>query len=140
MKRYLLAHDLGTSGNKATLFTFDGQLVDSRVSAYPTDYSHDNWAEQDPRRWWTAVCETTRALLQGRDPKEIAAVCFSGQMMGCLCVDSAAANRFGTRSSTATSARRRRRGGSWTGFLPRRSTGYPATGPALRIPSRSSCG
>jgi xylulokinase len=87
MKRYLLAHDLGTSGNKATLFTFDGQLVDSRVSAYPTDYSNGNWAEQDPQRWWNAVCESTRALLQGRDPREIAAVCFSGQMMGCLCVD-----------------------------------------------------
>ena len=30
MKRYLLAHDLGTSGNKATLFTLDGELVDSK--------------------------------------------------------------------------------------------------------------
>jgi len=27
MKRSLLAHDLGTSGNKATLFTVDGELV-----------------------------------------------------------------------------------------------------------------
>jgi xylulokinase len=87
MKRYLLAHDLGTSGNKATLFTLDGELVDSKLSAYPTDYSHDNWAEQDPRKWWNAVCESTRALLKGHDAKEVAAVSFSGQMMGCLCVD-----------------------------------------------------
>ena len=29
VKRYLLAHDLGTSGNKATLFTTDGKLVRS---------------------------------------------------------------------------------------------------------------
>ncbi|MHB8108314.1 MAG: FGGY family carbohydrate kinase, partial [Candidatus Cryosericum sp.] len=87
MKHYLLAHDLGTSGNKATLFTQDGELVDSKLSAYPTEYSHDNWAEQDPRKWWKAVCDSTRALLNGRDAKEVAAVCFSGQMMGCLCVD-----------------------------------------------------
>ena len=30
MRRYLLAHDLGTSGNKATLFTTDGKLVGVR--------------------------------------------------------------------------------------------------------------
>ncbi len=29
MKRYILAHDLGTSGNKATLFTTEGKLVGS---------------------------------------------------------------------------------------------------------------
>lgn len=91
MKRYLLAHDLGTSGNKATLFSLEGELVDAKVSAYPTAYSHDNWAEQDPARWWTAVCQSTRALLGGRDPQEIAAACFSGQMMGCVCVDKAGA-------------------------------------------------
>ncbi|NQU23279.1 MAG: hypothetical protein HQ567_18525 [Candidatus Nealsonbacteria bacterium] len=28
MKRRLLAHDLGTSGNKATLFSVDGELID----------------------------------------------------------------------------------------------------------------
>ncbi len=87
MRQFLLAHDLGTSGNKATLFTTDGRLVDSRVSAYETAYSNENWAEQDPADWWRAICESTRALLSGRDPGEIAAVCFSGQMMGCLCVD-----------------------------------------------------
>ncbi len=31
MARYLLAHDLGTSGNKATLYTYDGALVASRT-------------------------------------------------------------------------------------------------------------
>jgi xylulokinase len=87
VKRFLLAHDLGTSGDKATLFTFDGELVDSRVSAYPTVYLNDTWAEQDSELWWTAVCSSTRSLLQGRDPADVAAVCFSGQMMGCLCVD-----------------------------------------------------
>ena len=29
MKRFLLAHDLGTSGNKASLFTTEGKLVAS---------------------------------------------------------------------------------------------------------------
>ena len=35
MKEYLLAHDLGTSGDKATLFTTEGELVDSEIESYP---------------------------------------------------------------------------------------------------------
>ena len=31
MKQYLLAHDLGTSGNKATLFCTDGTLEKSTI-------------------------------------------------------------------------------------------------------------
>ncbi|MCS2308346.1 hypothetical protein NXX91_19490 [Bacteroides thetaiotaomicron] len=36
---YILAHDLGTSGNKATLFDESGLLIASRTAAYPTDYA-----------------------------------------------------------------------------------------------------
>ncbi len=87
MKRYLLAHDLGTSGDKATLFSLEGSLIDSTIRSYQTYYSNNTWAEQNPSDWWKAVCDTTRKLLQKRDADEIAAVAFSGQMMGCLCVD-----------------------------------------------------
>ena len=87
MKRYLLAHDLGTSGNKATLFTADGKLVRSVTVPYGTRYFNTNWSEQDPSDWWNAVCASTRALVEGVDTREIAVICFSGQMMGCLCVD-----------------------------------------------------
>ncbi len=87
MRRYLLAHDLGTSGNKATLFTVEGRLAKSVTAPYGTRYFNNNWAEQEPEEWWKAVVESTRAVAQGIDPHEVAAVCFSGQMMGCLCVD-----------------------------------------------------
>ncbi len=87
MPNYLIAHDIGTSGNKASLFTTDGELVKSTVSAYPTDYFSSNCAEQDPQDWWRAVCESTKELLAGIDNKEVLAVSFSGQMMGCVCVD-----------------------------------------------------
>lgn len=85
--RYLLAHDLGTSGNKATLFSEEGKLIKSIVYSYNTNYYNSNWAEQDPNDWWKAVCETTREIVKEVDPADIAAVSFSGQMMGCLCVD-----------------------------------------------------
>lgn len=85
--KYLLAHDLGTSGNKATLFTTEGKLVKSAVYAYDTNYYNNNWAEQDSDKWWLAVCATTKEVLKGIDKTLVAAVSFSGQMMGCLCVD-----------------------------------------------------
>jgi len=87
MANYLLAHDLGTSGNKATLFTLDGELVASRNSSYDTRFFHGNWAEQSPDDWWRAVCDSSRQLLDGVDTDEIACVALSGQMMGCTPVD-----------------------------------------------------
>lgn len=89
--KYVLAHDLGTSGNKATLFSEEGRLIGSTVYTYNTDYFNETWVEQDPKDWWRAVCETSSSLIAttGIDKRDIAAVSFSGQMMGCLCVDKA---------------------------------------------------
>jgi xylulokinase len=88
---YILAHDLGTSGNKATLFDASGHLVASAFAAYATVYPHPNWAEQEAGAWWDAVCATSRQLLAetGVAPEAVAAVGFSGMMMGCLPVDEA---------------------------------------------------
>lgn len=89
MGAYILAHDLGTSGNKATLFSTDGKLIGSRVEPYDTRYFNGTWVEQNADDWWNAVCSSTKELIRGTgiSPDEIAAVSFSGQMMGCLCVD-----------------------------------------------------
>lgn len=89
MRQYILAHDLGTSGNKATLYTLEGALHASTVVEYPTYYPQPGFVEQDPSDWWRAVCSSTRLLLEngGVFPEQIACVCFSGQMMGCLLVD-----------------------------------------------------
>ncbi|MCB0213785.1 MAG: xylulokinase [Anaerolineae bacterium] len=90
MKNYILAHDLGTTGNKATLYNGDGQLVGAASYAYNTDYPHTGWAEQDPEDWWQAICSTTHEVLRKTNvsPNEIAGVAFSGQMQGCVPVDS----------------------------------------------------
>lgn len=89
MKKYLLAYDIGTTGNKASLFDVQGQLLANSYDEYGTDYGDGNRAEQDPGDWWTAVCDSTKKLLAetGVDPKGIAAVSFSGHMMACLPVD-----------------------------------------------------
>ena len=88
MSKYILAHDLGTSGNKATLYGFDGRLKAFSAVPYGTAYPAPNSVEQRPSDWWDAVCVSTRALLDGNgiDPGGIACVTFSGQMMGCVLV------------------------------------------------------
>lgn len=89
MKRCILAHDLGTTGNKATLFDDQGQLVASAFSGYETAHPQATWAEQDPHDWWRAVIGATHELLDKSRvaPQDIAVIAFSGQMMGCLPVD-----------------------------------------------------
>ena len=87
MASFLIAHDLGTSGDKATLFSAEGTLLRSVTVSYDTHFFNSTWAEQEPEDWWMAVCSGTQALLAGMDKKEVAGMAFSGQMMGCVPVD-----------------------------------------------------
>ena len=87
MGKYLLAHDIGTSGNKASLFTVEGELVKSTVASYQVYYREGGRAEQNPEDWWKAVCVSTRKVTEGILAEEILAVSFSAQMQCCLVVD-----------------------------------------------------
>ena len=82
--QYILAHDLGTSGDKATLFSTDGVLVSAVVESYPCRYYNGNWAEQNPDDWYAAVCRATKALTAQVSPADIVGVSFSGHMMGAV--------------------------------------------------------
>lgn len=88
--KYVMAHDLGTSGNKATLYDEAGKLVASGLSPYGVRTDLGGVAEQNAEDWWVAVCRSSIDLLSssGVRPHDIACVTFSGQMMGCLPVDS----------------------------------------------------
>jgi xylulokinase len=89
LKRYILAHDLGTTGDKATLFDDSGALHSSAFAPYETTYPHSGWAEQDPNDWWDALCQSTRHLVTHTSvtAEDIACVVFSGQMMGLVAVN-----------------------------------------------------
>lgn len=86
----ILAHDLGTTGNKATLYdTTTNTTIASAFEPYDTIYPQANWAEQNPDDWQRALIVCTRRLLDssGRPASQIAAVSFSGHMQGVLPVD-----------------------------------------------------
>lgn len=92
MLRHVLAHDVGTTGNKATLYDEDGLLVGSAFIPYATKYRQAGWAEQNPQDWWRSLCLSTAKLLQesGVSSADVACIVFSGQMMGAAPVDAQA--------------------------------------------------
>src|SRR5215208_545902 len=87
----ILAHDIGTTGNKASLYSDAGDQVAATTVEYPTDFGPQGKAEQDAEQWWAAVTSATRALLEmsGEDAGSIECVSFSGQMMGAVLLDDA---------------------------------------------------
>jgi len=86
---YVLACDLGTTGNKATLYSSSGVVKAATFAGYDVHYPRRGWSEQDPEAWWQSVCQATRELIAkgGVSPSDIACIVFSGQMMGCVAVD-----------------------------------------------------
>jgi xylulokinase len=85
----LLAHDLGTTGDKASLHRDDGTLLAAHTVTYDTHYGPHGEVEQDPGSWWDAFCAATRRLLDetGTPAEAVSAVSFSGQMMGAVLLD-----------------------------------------------------
>ena len=97
----LIAHDLGTTGNKASLHDDTGRLLASVTVSYPAHFAAGGIAEQDPGHWWDAVVSATRSLVERAEvqPSEVTGLVVSGQMMGAPCA---------RRSSGPTRARRHR--------------------------------
>lgn len=83
-----MAHDLGTTGNKATVHSRDGRILASVTHPYETTYRKGGVVEQDPADWWDSVCQASRDLLArtGAAASSIEAVALSGQMMGVVLV------------------------------------------------------
>lgn len=82
----IIAHDLGTSGDKASLHDDSGITLATATVGYPAAFASGGVAEQDPDDWWRAVGEATRQVLAraGVDARHVDAVGLSGQMMGAV--------------------------------------------------------
>ncbi|MBP5620567.1 MAG: FGGY-family carbohydrate kinase [Thermoguttaceae bacterium] len=89
MTKKILSFDLGTGGNKATLFDVDGTCLASAFVEYGTSFPNVGWYEQKPEDWRKAVVESARKLIaESRvDATEIAAVALSGHSLGCVPLD-----------------------------------------------------
>ncbi|WP_282847648.1 xylulokinase [Microbacterium oxydans] len=85
----IIAHDLGTTGNKASLHHDDGRIVASVTVAYPAHFAAGGVAEQNPDDWWNAVVAATRDLIArtSTPTSDIVGLVVSGQMMGAVLLD-----------------------------------------------------
>lgn len=89
MGNYIIAYDLGTGGNKASLFDSSGNGLADTFVPYRTFYPKAGWHEQRPSDWWKAVVESTRLLIEksGIKTNELAAVGISGHSLGVVPLD-----------------------------------------------------
>ena len=74
-KKYILAHDTGTGGDKAVLCDLTGKVIHSAYQSYGISYPRPEWVEQDPDELWQAVAATSRQVIQesGIDPRRSSA-------------------------------------------------------------------
>jgi xylulokinase len=89
MTKYIIAHDVGTSNNKAVLVDLEGGVHGKCIGSYDIKYPSPGWAEQDPEDWWRVVTRTTKQLIAetGVSPSDILCIVYSTQMLGIVPMD-----------------------------------------------------
>ena len=89
MSQYIIAYDLGTGGNKASLYDIEGKCLAENFVAYQTFYPRNGFHEQRPEDWWQAIVKSTRKLLeQNPVPTEHIKCCgISGHSLGVVPLD-----------------------------------------------------
>ncbi|MHA1402261.1 MAG: xylulokinase [Candidatus Helarchaeota archaeon] len=87
--KYVLAHDLGTSGSKAAIVSTHGKVMDFEFKETPLHLLPGGGAEQKPEDWWDAISTTSKRLIDKNivPVEDIVAVCISTQWSGTVAVD-----------------------------------------------------
>ncbi len=86
----VLAIDIGTSGSRAALVDFSGNILASAAQAYDLESPAPGWAQQDARLWWRSSVENIRSIFEksGLSPASVVAVAAGGQMHATIPIDS----------------------------------------------------
>jgi xylulokinase len=87
-RNLILTYDIGTTGNKCTVFDSGGREIMASVVSYKTIFPQPGWSEQNPHDFWKSVITGTRHLLEkGLDPGSVEVIGISGHMNGCIPLD-----------------------------------------------------
>lgn len=83
---YILALDLGTTGNRAFVFDFDGQVVAKAYKELTQYYPEPGWLEHDAEEIWQTTCTVMQAAIEMAEisPNQIAALGLTVQRETCL--------------------------------------------------------
>lgn len=90
---FFLGIDVGTSGTRAVVMGADGHILAAGTGEHTVQAPRPGFSEQDPQQWWQATTTAVRTAVtrSGVDRSQIAAIGFSGQMHGLVCLDRAGA-------------------------------------------------
>ncbi|MEM7648201.1 MAG: glycerol kinase GlpK [Cyanobacteria bacterium P01_A01_bin.70] len=86
---YIMALDLGTTGNRAILFDRDGQIVAQCYKELTQYYPEPGWLEHDPREIWDDIQWAAKGVLEKSQvaAQDIAAIGLTVQRETCLLWD-----------------------------------------------------
>ena len=86
---HIISFDLGTSGVKAVLVGFGGDIRGVSTKNYELLQPHPGWAEQVPSSYWKACCEATRELIAETKtvPSSVKGIIFACQWKGMVPMD-----------------------------------------------------
>jgi glycerol kinase len=87
--KYILALDLGTTGNRAILFDRQGNVVGQAYQELTQYYPQPGWLEHDATEIWQAVSSCIQQVITEKkvNPQEIAAIGLTVQRETCLLWD-----------------------------------------------------
>lgn len=88
--QFLMGIDIGTQSTRAALLDLEGRVIASASTPQEMQTPRPGWAQQDPQVWWdSTVSNIQRAIQQsGIKPEQILGIGVSGQMHGCVSIDS----------------------------------------------------
>lgn len=86
---HLLGIDIGTSGTKALICSFKGEVVATATSPHTLLTPKPGWSEQKPDEWWDATILAVRSAMKKAKlkPDAVKAIGLSGQMHGSVFLD-----------------------------------------------------
>ncbi|MEL6440228.1 MAG: glycerol kinase GlpK [Cyanobacteria bacterium J06621_8] len=89
MNKYILALDLGTTGNRAIIFDHQGAIVGQAYQELTQYYPHPGWLEHDPEQIWQDTYSCIQQVIreQNLEVNQIAAIGLTVQRETCLLWD-----------------------------------------------------
>jgi len=94
---YIMALDLGTTGNRAIIFDREANIAGQAYRELTQYYPKPGWVEHDPREIWTEIdwCMGSAISKAGLKPTDIAAIGLTVQRETCLLWDSSTGRPLG---------------------------------------------
>lgn len=94
--RYILALDLGTTGNRAFVFNADGEIIGQAYKELTQYYPQPGWLEHDPEEIWRDTCWVIQTAIKNAQitPSAIAALGLTVQRETCLIWDKTTGKPF----------------------------------------------